>query len=362
MDSIDGASSKIQLFLLISLLQFNSKINFLTDNHQLNLTDLCDDVLFEIFSYLNLHDGLRLPLVCKRFWRFIQQNNIPISAATSMDLETLKLKRKFNYDRVFQNLGSHLKKFTIDSNEDAFEVNLIMKSIGKYCHNVKTMIVRLLYANTVKSLPKSLYNLTVRDFRGKCLNISNLTHLQKLILWSSHELDEIKVFRILKEFHLKLQLGYYMQDYAKINRLTMVSEKFEVELHSDDSDAGYFYTGGIHTIAINDLHKIMNLKLFRMHLFSASVEGIDSTNIHSSKMFCNCGNYVPLSMNISHIILDDYHGPAPATKRFRYIPRTSLTFEFEFDDYEDRYKYFDRLHLGLPICHCDSVEVRILMQ
>lgn len=333
----------------------------------MNLTDLCDDMLFRIFSYLNLDDGYRLPLVCKRFWCFIQQNNFPISTASSMELETLKLtaKKHFNHNRIFERLGSHLKNFTINSNEDAFEVKLIMKSIGKCCHNINAMAIRLLYADTVKSLPKSLHSLAVGDYRASCLNISHLTHLKELSLVSSHALDEIKVYRPLQELHLELRLGNRMPDYANINRLiTMVSEKFDVSLHSDYSRAGYFYGHRIHTIALNELNRIMNLKLFTMDCFFVRIDGINSTNISSTRMLCNCGHYVLLSLNTSYRILNNYHGPdpTPATKVVRYTPGISLTIKFEFDDYDDRYKYFERLRLGFPICSCESVVVSILFE
>lgn len=231
----------------------------------MNVTDLCDDVLFNVFSYLNVEDGIKLPLVCKRFRSFIQQNNLPLSTTSSTELETLKLKSKsnFSYDRIFEKLGSHLRTFSVDANEDAFEVNLYMKSIGKYCPNVKTLVVRMLYVNTVKRLPKSLHNLTVGDFRAKCLNVSALTHLEKLSLTSNHALDEVKVHRPLKEFHLELRLGDRMPDDAKINRLTkMVGEKFDVELHSNYSAAVYFYAGRIFSISLDNLNRIMNLKLY----------------------------------------------------------------------------------------------------
>lgn len=283
-----------------------------------------------------------------------------------MQLEALKSssKRNFiNYDRVFEKLGSHLKQFTFDSNQDAFEVNLILKSIGKYCHNIKTMVVQLLYANTVKRLPKSLHNLTVGDFRAKCLNISALTQLEKLSLESSHTLDEIKVHRPLKEFHLQLQLGYRMPDHVRINRLTtMVSETFDVELHSDYSEPGFFTWGRTHTIVLSDLNRIMNLRLFTMDFFFATIDGINPTNIHSAKMLCSCGQYVLLSMNTLNRILNNYRGPAPATKVVRYTPWVNLTIKFEFDDDEDRYKYFERLHLGFPICHCSTVDVLVLLE
>ncbi|KAG4077597.1 hypothetical protein HA402_003024 [Bradysia odoriphaga] len=334
----------------------------------MNFNDLCDDVLFQIFSYLNLEDGIRLPLVCKRFQSFIRQYNLPVPTTSSMELETLKLssKKNFSYDRVFGKLGSHLKKFTIDGNEDAFEVDLIMKSIGKYCHNVETMIVRLLYANTVKRLPKSLRNLTVGDFRARSLDVRALYHLEKLSLISSYALDEVKVHQPVKEFHLQLRLGDRMPDPAKINRLTTtVSEKFAVELHSSYSDASYFYAGSVdqfQTVQLNDLNQIINLKLFTMNFYFATVDGIKPSNIRSTKMSCKCGLYVPLSMNTLFILLDNYRGPksTPATKVVRYTPETNLTIEFEFDDYEDRYKYFERLRLHLP-CHCASVEVLVVL-
>lgn len=333
----------------------------------MNLIDLCDYVLMKIFSYLNLEDGIRLPLVCKRFRCFVQQNNLPISNTSSMELQTLKSssKRNLNYNRVFEKLGSHLKKFTIDSNEDAFEMNLIMKSIAKYCRNIKMMDVRLLYANTVKSLPKSLHNLKVGDFRGKCLNISNLTHLEKLDLVSSRALDDVQVYRPLKELRLVLHLGHHMPDFVKINRLTkQISEKLTVELFSDFSDQGYFYPFVTETIEVNDLNRVMNLKIFTVHLLLAiRVKGINPTNIHSSKMLCNCGHFVPLSMDTVLRFLGNFIGPnfTRATKVIRYIPRTDLTIEFKFDDYEDRYKYFKGLNLNFPICHCKSVAARVLL-
>lgn len=291
-----------------------------------------------------------------------------MSTMSSMEIETIRSssKRNFNNDRIFKRLGSHLKEFTINSNVDAFELNLIMKSIGKYCHNIKTMSVQLLYVNTVKNLPKSLHTLSIGDFRAKSLNISALIHLKKLNLVSSHALDEIKVHQPLKEFHLELQLGASLPDHAQINRLTtMVGEKFDVELHSDYSRAGFFYGGRIHSIALNDLNRIINLKVFTMQLFYATFDGIKQTNVRSTEMLCNnCGHHVPLSMDTLYRILDNYHGPdlTPATKVVRYTPGTSLTIQFEFDDYVDRCRYFERLRLGLPICHCESVVVRIIFQ
>lgn len=365
MNCSESSKCKILFHSVNTLIQ----TNFLTDNHPMNLNDLCDDVLFKIFSYLNLKDGIRLPLVCKRFQCFIQQYNLPVPTTSSMELETLKLssKKNFSYDRVFGKLGSHLKKFTMDTNEDAFEMDLIMKSIGKYCHNVETMVVRFLYSNTVKRLPKSLHILTVGDFRAKSLDVSALPHLEKLSLMSSYALDEIKVHQPVKEFHLHLRLGDRMPDPAKINRLTTtVSEKFAVELHSSYSHAMYFYAGSdgrFLTIALNDVNQVMNLKLFTMNFYFATVDGINPTDIHSTKMSCKCGHYVPLSMNTLFILLNNYRGPksTPATKVMRYTPETNLTIEFEFDDYEDRYKYFERLRLDLPVCHCASVEVGIVL-
>lgn len=140
------------------------------------------------------------------------------------------------------------------------------------------------------------------------------------------------------------------------------SEKFDVELHWDYSADGYFNSGRIHTTALNDLNRIVNLKLFTMHLVFAGIDGIIPPDIRSTKMLCNYGYYVHLSINTLYRILNNCYGPdlTPATKMVRYTPGTCLTIEFKFDDYEDWSKYFERLRLGLPICPCKSVEVLIL--
>lgn len=314
-----------------------------------------------------MNDGIRLPLVCKRFRDFIQQYNLPVTTASSTEVEALKQlsKKNFRYDQVFGKLGSHLRKFTIDSNADAFEVDLIMKSIGKYCHNVKTMVVRLLYANNMKRLPKSLHNLTVTDFRAKCLNVSALTELEKLSVTSSDSLDEVKIYRPLKELHFELRLGDSMPDHSKINRITaMLSKKCEVVLHSHYLADIYFYAGRIHRISLNELNRTMNLKLFTINFFNATIEGIDPTKLRDTKIQCKCAHYAPVSMHNLYRFLNNYCGPSPipATKTIRYSPETILTIEYEFDDCEHRHQYFEGLHLGLPICYCASVEVVVLLK
>lgn len=349
------------------------KIHFLDHsaiNFPLSLTDLCDDVLLEIFSYLNLFDGIIvLPSTCKRFRDFICQNKLPAKAIRSMEFETLNRssKRNFNYDKVFEKVGSHLKKFTFNSSENGFEFNLMLKSIAKYCYNISSMeITDLLHASIVKKLPKSLQKLTVGDFRGRCLDIRELINLKNLHLTSSHTLAEVKVHQLLKEFHLKLYLGRNMPDHVKINHLTtMVGGISHVELHLDYASTGDFFGGLVHLIALGDLMQITNLKLFQMEFFFAIITGIEvinPTQICDIQMLCSCKHSVPLSMNKLMRILDNYRGPTVASKVVRFIPEISLIIHFEFDDYDDRYEYFERLHLRFPVCDCKSVEIETLFQ
>lgn len=285
-----------------------------------------------------------------------------------MEFETLKWspKKHLNYDKIFEKLRN-VKKFTFNSSENSFELKLILKSIGKHCLNLKIMeITDLLHSSIVKKLPESLHKLTVGGFRGRCLDIRDLTHLENLRL-SSSTLVEVKVQQRLKEFHLKLNLGDEMPDPAKINQLTtLISEKLDVELHLDYASPGYFFAGIARLLSIDYFNKIMNLTLVTVQFYFAIIQEITEnlTKIRDTQMFCNCKHYVPLTMNNLMRILDDYRGPAsaPASKGIRYIPGTSLTVQFEFDDYEDRYKYFRCFNLGFLFCDCKSVEIEIIFQ